>query len=214
MKTTYLTLTLVCVPVTLGAQIALAGTAVGALTEYKVDAGNGVELSSGTLLGGRVTLSLGQWFEIEGVGLVGRLTADSTFAEDLDVNEGQVTASVTVLPWLALQVGGNIRSFETALARQRWTTVRLGAETRLGFVGGAVRGLLRGGLMPMTDINDMESPGFAFFAAAGLEWAGRPLTARMTYELERSNFSADQGIARRDQLSALRLSAGFRLGGT
>ena len=68
-------------------------------------------------------------------------------------------------------------------------------------------------MMPVTNINDMESPALAFFAGAGLEWVGRPLTARVTYELERFNFTANQGVERRDQFNVLKASVGFRLGG-
>ena len=66
--------------------------------------------------------------------------------------------------------------------------------------------------MPVTSVNDMADPALAFYAGAGLEWVGRPFTARVTYELERYDFRVSQGVERHDQLAVLKASVGFRLG--
>lgn len=194
------------------AQLGVSGSAAAAFAEHRVSAGRGTEQSSGTLLGGHGKIVVGSRFELAGQVLGGQLTADSASSDDLDLAELEVRASVLPAPWLALQGGFSARSYATTFARQRWMAARFGAEVRLAFVGGALRGVLRGELLPAVSVNDLENPSGAFAAAAGLEWRGGILAAAVQYSLERYDFPLVGDVRRREQLSVLTGRVGLSLG--
>src|SRR2546425_12925487 len=76
----------------------------------------------------------------------------------------------------------------SAIARQRWTTVGLGAEARLDFATSPVRGVLRGGLLPVVAVHGLPGPDVALTAAAGMEYRSGSITGGLVYELERYDF--------------------------
>jgi len=194
------------------AQLGVQAAGVAAMAEHRVNAGRGVEQSSGTLLGAEGMLFIGTRMEFFVHAAGGKLTADSAFADDRDVGEAEVRASVLTVPWLALHAGFSVRSFGAALARQRWTALRFGGEARLAFVGGVVTGVLRGEILPGVTVSGLERPSRAYAAGAGLEYRAGVLTAGLRYDLERYDFPLVAGVERREQLSSLKAHVGLRLG--
>ena len=196
----------------LHAQIAFQGGGIATMSEHRVDAGSGVEQSSGTLLGAEGTLFIGSRFELFAHAAGGKLTADSAAAEDRDVGEVELRASLLTVPWLALDAGISSRSYTTTLVRQRWTALRFGGEARLAFVGGGITGLVRAEILPSVSVSGLEKPSRAFAAGAGLEWRVGVLVLGLRYEMERYDFPTVAGVQRREQLSTLTAQAGVRLG--
>jgi hypothetical protein len=74
--------------------------------------------------------------------------------------------------------------------------VEVGAEARLDFATSPVRGILRGGLLPVVSVNGLPRPDVALTATAGIEYRTGPVTAGVFYGLERYDFP-DQGGGRR-----------------
>ncbi len=194
------------------AQIAVQGGGLVSMAEHRVDAGAGVEQASGMLLGAEGRVFVGQRVELFLHGAAGKLTADSAAADDRDVAEAEVRASVVTVPWLALHAAVSSRSYTTTLTRQRWTALRFGGEARLAFVGGGVVGTLRAEILPSVSVSGLDKPNRAFAAAAGLQWRMSVLAVGLRYELERYDFPAVGGMARREQLSQLVANVGLVLG--
>jgi len=196
----------------LAAQVAGQATGVVAMAERRVDAGNGVEQSSGMLVGGEGRLVVGSRFELFVHAAGGKLNADSASADDADFGEVLARASVVTVPWLALDAGVSSRAFATSLVRQRWTALRLGGELRLAFVGGVVTGVLRGEILPSVTVSGLAKPSRAYAAGAGLDYRIGVFALGLRYEFERYDFPVAAGFARRDQLSTLIANAGIALG--
>ncbi len=194
------------------AQIAVQGGGVASMAEHRVDAGSGVEQASGMLVGAEGRIFIGSRVELFVHGAAGKLTADSAAADDRDVAEAEVRASVVTVPWLALHAAVSSRAYSTTLTRQRWTALRFGGEARLAFVGGGIVGTLRGEILPSVSVSGLDKPNRAFAAAAGLEWRVSALALGLRYELERYDVPAVAGAARREQLSQLVANVGLVLG--
>jgi len=207
------TLQLVTSAAPVAAQVAVRGAGILTVVEHRVDAGNGVEQASGTLFGAEGTLFLGSRVEIQVRGAGGKLTADSVGAENRDVAEGTIRASVLTVPWLALHAGLTARSYSTPLVRQRWTMLRFGGEARLGFLGDDITGVVRAEILPSVTVSGLERPNRAFAAGAGLEWRLGAVSLSVQYDLERYDFPLVAGAERREQYSTLTVHAGLRLPG-
>lgn len=182
------------------------------LAEHRVDAGNGVELSSGTLFGGQLRLTVGSQLEVGLGGATGSLTADSVQADDATLTNGAAHVAILPVPWLALRAGGEIHSYANDFAVQRWTSLRLGAEGRLRFIGGKVSGLVRFEFFPVVSVSGLPKPSRAFGAASGLSFTSGAVTASVLYELERYDFPQSAGVERQDQLGYLVIALGLVLG--
>ena len=198
--------------VPLSAQLAVQASGIATLSEHRVNAGSGVEQASGTLLGGEGRLFIGSRVEIFMHAAAGKLTADSTAADNRDVAEAEVRASVLTVPWLALHAGVSSRSYTTTLVRQRWTALRFGGEARFAFVRGGVTGVLRAEILPSVSVSGLEKPNRAFAAGAGFDWNISLVTMGVRYELERYDFPLTAGVERREQLSTLTAHVGLGLG--
>jgi hypothetical protein len=196
----------------LRAQLAVQGSGLVAMAEHRVDAGRGVEQASGTLVGLEGRLFVGTHVEVLAHFAGGNLTADSAGADDRDLGEAALRASVLTVPWLALHAGISVRSYGTRLVRQRWTALHVGGEARLAFVGGGVTGVLRAELLPSVSVSGLEHPNRAFTAGAGLEWRAGFVTLGLRYDLERYDFPRVAGFERKEQLSMLTAHVGLRLG--
>src|SRR5438552_9177685 len=111
----------------------LSGTAAASLVVHQVNIGYGVGESSGLLLAGEggVTFRSRVGLAIRAAG--GSLSTSTAGAENRDIGEVGVEASVIPAPWLALRASATSRTYSTAIARQRWTIVGVGAEARLDF---------------------------------------------------------------------------------
>ena len=195
----------------LAAQLVVQGAALAAVSEHRVDAGSGVEESSGMLLGGEGRLLIGPRVEVFGHVAAGRLTAATAGADSRSVSETEVRASVLTVPWLALHAGFSFRSYSTILARQHWSALCLGGEARFAFVGGAVTSALRAEILPSVAVSGLENPSRAFAAGAGFGWKVGTVTLGLRYALERYDFPATGGVGRREQLSTLTASAAVKL---
>jgi len=185
------------------AQITLSGTAAASLVVHQVNIGYGVEESSGLLLAGEggVTFRSRVGLAIRAAG--GSLSTSTAGAENRDIGEVGVEASVIPAPWLALRASATSRTYSTAIARQRWTIVGVGAEARLDFATSPVRGVLRGGLLPVVSVPGLPGPDAALTAGAGIEYCTGSVIGGLFYGLERYDFP-DVGAGRRlEQVNTL-----------
>jgi hypothetical protein len=201
-----------CAAGPLAAQTRLGAWGIGLAVQHRVDAGNGLELSSGALYGAALSMSLNPRLEIGIEGVTGNLTRDSGQAENATLARAEGHVAVQAMPWLALRTGLGIHTFKTPIAVQRWTSVRVGAEGRLDFVGGALSGIVRFELYPIVDVTGLGKPNRAFGAASGLRFNAGVVSGDVLYTFERYDFPEAGGVARVEQLSALRVSLGVRLG--
>lgn len=205
----------VCLPMaftprTSWAQLGVTATASATLFVHQVDIGYGVEESTGLLFGaeGVVRVRSRLAFAVHAAG--GSLYTQSAGAQDRNV--GEIGARASVLPgtWLALFVGGTSRTYSSVLARQRWTTLQVGVEAHTDFATLPVRGVLRGGFLPVVSVRGLPGPDVALAAAAGLEYRGAVFTGGMFYGLERYDFP-DAGAGRRvEQVSTLSFQLSVR----
>ncbi len=191
-------------------QIAASGTTLVSFVEHRVDIGYGVEKSSGPLLGAEGAVALWSRLAVGIRAAGGSLSTQAVGAQDRDLGELGIQASVVAVGWLALRGGATWRTYSTAIARQRWTTVELGAEARLDFATSPVRAVLRAGLLPVVSVEGLPGPDVALTAAAGIEYSARSVTGGLFYGLERYDFP-DQGTGRRlEQVSTLTLRLSVR----
>lgn len=192
------------------AQVLTAAASVSSV-EHRVDAGYGVERSSGLLGGGRVTLGLPPRVELDFTAVAGNLERDSANAEDRHVAEIGFDARYRPLTWLWFETGMATRTYSAPIAVQRWTSLRLGAEARVPFFGGRAEGVGRLLFLPLVTVTGVEQPELAITAAAGVQYRLGPVAAGLFYSLERYDFPAQDGVTRAEQLSALTLRASARL---
>jgi len=187
-------------------------SAVGAVGEYRSNAAGAVDRSTGPLAGLQAHLVPVRLVEIDFTLLGGTFSAQNPVADDRKVAELAGRASVVAKPWLALQVGGYTRTHTTLLARERWTTLELGAEARPAFAAGPLRAILRASLMPVVAVTGAANPNLAFAGATGLEWHGSHFTAAFTYTVERYDFPRAGTFKRAEQLSMLGARVGWVIG--
>lgn len=195
------------------AQVSVGAAGLGTAVEHRVEAGRGVQQTSGTAFGGAATLGLGQRFELAFQGAKGTLNADSATAVDEDFSEAVARVAVLPVDWLAIVGGLSARSLAAPFARQRWVAARFGAEARLDIAGGALRGLARAELLPLVSVTGLENPTRAVAARAGLEWRAGVVHAALSYEVERYEFPAAGDVKRREQLATLTAVLGLHFGG-
>lgn len=177
--------------------------------QHRVDAGYGVEPSSGVVAGGEVAVGRGDRVRIRLLAQTGSLHADAPGAIDRDVAEVGAQVEVVALRWLAVQAGARRRTYSTILARQRWTTVDVGAEARLPFSETGVTGIVRGAVLPGVWVNGLAGPDLAFAVASGMEYRRGRASVAVLYDVERYRFPAGTAVERREQIGALTLKAGW-----
>lgn len=192
------------------AQLTLSGAGFVSSVEHRVTAGGGLEATVGTVFGAAATVTLGT-VALDAAAAGGNLSATTATADNQAFATAWLRAALRPMPWLALTAGLSIAAFDTPLARQRWTTTRVGAEARLPFLTGAFTAMVRGELFPTTSVTGLDKPDLAFSAGTGLQWHGGPFTASLVYALERYDFPPTGGIRRREQLSTLTACLGLRL---
>ena len=194
------------------AQTTLSGTAAAALVVHQVDIGHGVEESRGLLLRAEAAVALSR-LEVLIRAAGGSLSTSAAGAENRDVGEVSLEASVMPAPWLALRASGTSRTYATAIARQHWTLVEMGAEVRLDFTTSPVRGILRGGLLPVVSVNGLPRPDVALTAAAGIEYRSGSVTGGLLYGLERYDFPPSGATRRLEQLNTVTFRITMQRGG-
>ena len=193
------------------AQWTVSGTGLVSVAQHRVDAGYGVEPSSGVVAGGEVAIGAGDRLTVRFLTQAGSLHAAAPGGIDRDLAEVGGQVDFHALRWLAVQAGLRRRTYATMLARQSWTMVSLGAETRLGFSGNRVSGIVRGAMLPGVWVNGLAGPDLAFTVASGMEYHRGRATLGLLYSVERYRFPAGAAGQRREQVSALALRAGWSL---
>jgi hypothetical protein len=179
--------------------------------EYRVDGSAGVERFSGLGASLGVALTAGRRAELRLAGAVGRLSASTAGALDRDLTQAMADVSVRLAPWFVATAGLAVRGFQTAAARQRWTTVHTGGEVRVPFLGRGVHGVLQAAYLPVVAVAGLDRPTLAFTAGAGVEYR-LPLGAlRVLYALERYTFAPPGGSRRPEQLSSLTVALRTRV---
>jgi hypothetical protein len=179
--------------------------------DHRVEAGFGLERSSGWIGGARVTVGLQPRVEIDVTALAGALERDSANAEDRGVAEIRLDARYRTLSWLWLETGVGTRTYSAPIAVQRWTALRLGAEARVPFFGDRAEGVSRLLLLPLVSVTGLDQPELALTAAAGIEYRFGPVMAGVFYWLERYDFPVQDAVARAEQLSGLLVRASARV---
>jgi len=99
--------------------------------------------------------------------------------------------------------GATSRTYSTAIARPRWTTVEIGAQAHADFATIPVRGVLQGAVVPVVSVSGLPHAHLALTAAAGLEYRTGTLTGGMFYGLERYDFPGIGAGRRLEQVSTL-----------
>jgi hypothetical protein len=191
------------------AQTTVRPGATAAFLDHRVDAGSGLERSSGVVFGAEVRVGLKRRLTLSAAGSAGQLDARGGDAIDRDVAQLSLGAEVQALAWLALDAGFTRRSYTTVLARQRWSIGRLGAEARIPFSGGRTHAVVRAGLYPVASVNGLPRADLAFESAAGLTYRTGAWDFDLRYSLERCDFPTDTGSERIEQLSGVVLRVGW-----
>jgi hypothetical protein len=190
-------------------QLAVRGSGIVSIMRHRVDAGYGVEPSRGVGVGAELVVGKGDRLALRLLTLSGSLDAAGPGAIDRDVADVGAELDVVALPWLAAQAGVRRRTYSTVLARQRWTTVHVGAEVRFPFTQTGVRGIVRGAVLPGVWVNGLDQPDLAFAVASGMEYRHGRASVAVLYSVERYRFPAGTRPSRREQIAALTLQAGW-----
>jgi len=193
------------------AQWTLRGTGLVSILKHRVDAGYGVEPSSGVVGGSEVTVGAGDRVTVHLVAQAGSLKAQAPGAIARDVAEVAARLDAVTFSWLTLQVGAGHRTYSTLLARQAWSMITVGAEGRLAFSETGVSGTVRGAILPGVWVSGLDRPDLAFTGAAGMEYRPGHAVVALVYALERYRFPAGAGAERREQTAALTLKVGWSL---
>lgn len=203
---------LLAVPGSLQGQVSLHAHADIGWAEHAVLDGGMRVRASGAFVGGAFGAALRDRFELWGEVTGGRLVSSGSPAtDDRSLAEVQLVGGVKVRPWLTLQGGPVVRSYSNSLARQRWTTVRVGAQANVPLSVERIGGVLRGYWVPVAKVSGLPAPEVALAAGIGVEWRGSRLAVSTVYTLERYDFPVAGATRRLEQLSSLQLRATMRV---
>lgn len=182
----------------------LAPVVNAALIEHRVDAGAGVEVSRGPLLGmgleGRFGGRLRAGIEVGAAAL-----SSEGVIDDRDLAQLRFAAGFQATPWALLEAGYFMRTYTTPLARQRWSGVFAGVAARVPFAARNLAALGVISLLPSVSASELNSPGPSLAAAAGVEWQVLRVAVGLTYGVERYDFPAQSGVLRSERLTTLAL---------
>jgi hypothetical protein len=204
---------------TLGAQdstsqhgVLVTGSAIAGLLDHRVEAGAGIERTSGPVFGVQFDASRSSALVLTVRAVGGTLGARTRAADPRDVGEIDADARMRVLSWLDVRAGVTVRGFSNQLARQRWTQLAVGAESRIPMLDGRIEGVFGAALVPFVSVTGHESPRLAMAASMGVRHMSRRFELGLLYQLERYDFAEQSGVTRAEEHSALLLRAGYRLG--
>lgn len=207
-------LALLVAPLAAAAQVrSLAFAGDVARAEHRVDdrsVGGGVEISTGTLIGAGVRISVGSRWTVGAAGRTGVLHPGSGATLPRDVAELGLDGAFRMRDWFDVVAGVHVRSYTTALARQRWTAPYLGAAGRVPFAVQGLRGLLDLAVHPFASVSGLARPEFAISGGAGMAYSRGRLDVQLRYSLERYDFARGTVAERSEQLSALTLTVQAR----
>ncbi len=198
---------LMAIPAVAASQVSVqAGVLVGR-GEHRVVDDSVLVASSGTLVGGAVTLTLRERYQVRGEALSGRLTTAAGGLEDHDIAEARLLGGMKVRPWLVLETGFSVRNYSSPLGRQHWSAWRVGAEARVPLGFETVTAVLRGYWMPLVSVAGLARPNVALATDVGVDWRGRRLGIGALYTFERYDFPATNAAQRLEELSTIRVRA-------
>ena len=175
--------------------------------------GSGLEISTGMLFGGGVRVALSSRATLAGVGRTGVLHPGRGGTLPRDVAELGLDGAYRLREWLDLVAGIRIRSYTTAVARQRWTAPHLGAAARVPFALRGLRGLLDVVVHPFASVSGLSQPEVAITSGAGMRYSRGRLDVQLRYSLQRYDFARATADQRLEQLSALTLQVQARVRG-
>jgi hypothetical protein len=203
------TLTCLVSPPAAAAQIRnLAFTGDMALAEHRVDdrrVGVGVEISTGTLVGAGVRIGVGSRWTIGAMGWTGVLHPDSGATLPRDVAELGLDGAFRIRDWFDVIGGVRVRSYTTALGRQRWTAPYLGAAGRVPFAVRGLQGLLDLAVHPFASVHGLPRPEFAITSGAAVAYSRGRFDVQLRYSVERYDFARGTADERSEQVSVLTL---------
>ena len=191
-----------------------AASAVVGLADHRVDAGFGVERTTGLLFGVQMeaTPLEGTLLSVRALG--GSLGARTAATDPRDVGELGATARMRLVPWLDARAGLTTRTFSSSLARQRWTSAAIGADVRMTMLEGRMEGTVGGQFLPLVRVSGHTSPEAAFGASMALRYVARRYLVALGYQLERYDFPTIADQRRLEEHTMLTLRAGYRFGRT
>jgi hypothetical protein len=191
----------------------LAFTGDLARAEHRVDdrsVGGGVEVSTGTLFGAGVRISVGSRWTIGASGRTGVLHPDSGATLSRDVAELGLESAFRMRDWFDVIGGVHVRSYTTALARQRWTAPYLGVAGRVSFAVRGLQGLADLALHPFASVSGLPRPEFAMSGGAAVAYSRGRFDVLLRYSVERYDFARGTASERLEQVSALTLQVEVR----
>lgn len=185
---------------------------VSAVADHRVDAGFGYERSTGPLFGAQLDLEPTERMTLTLRALGGTLAAQTPAAESRGLGEVMLGTRIDVLPWLRGTAAALTRSYDGALARQRWSELSVGGEGHLTLVDGLVDGSIGLALAPLVRVSGQQGPDLSVAGSARLRHSGERLDLAIGYSLERYDFATSTGVSRVEEISMLFFRAGLRIG--
>ncbi len=185
---------------------------VSAVADHRVDAGFGYERSTGPLFGAQIDLEPTDRMTLTLRALGGTLEAQTPAAESRGLGEVMLSTRIDVLPWLRGTAAALTRSYDGALARQRWSELSVGGEGHLALVDGLVDGSIGFALAPLVQVSGQQGPDLSVAGSARLRHSGERLDLAIGYTLERYDFATSAGVSRVEEISMLVFRAGLRIG--
>lgn len=192
--------------------VLVTASAIAGLLDHRVEAGAGIERTSGPVFGVQFDASRSSALALTVRAVGGTLGARTKAADARDVGEVEADARMRVLSWLDVRAGVTVRGFTNQLARQRWTQLAVGGESRIPMLDGRIEGIVGAALVPFVHVSGHESPRLAIAASMGVRHTSRRFELGLLYQLERYDFAELSGVTRAEEHSALLLRAGYRLG--
>ena len=189
-----------------------AVSVIAAVADHRVDAGFGYERSTGPLFGAQLDLEPAERMTLTLRALGGTLEAHTPAAETRGVGEVMLGTRIDVLPWLRGTAAALTRSYDGALARQRWSELSVGGEGHVALVDGLVDGSIGLALAPLVRVSGQQGPDLSVAGSARLRHSGDRLDLAIGYTLERYDFAASSGGSRVEEISMLFFRAGLRIG--
>lgn len=178
-----------------------------------MDAGYGVEISSGALLGGSAIALLRERLALSVVAHAGRLEPTAGAIQQREMAELGVAAGTRILRGLWLNGGVRWRTYDAPIALQRWRFVELGAAARVPFAAPGLTALGRFTLLPSIAVSGGGNPDATASAAIGVEYAPGRIGVQLLYARERYEFPAPSVLVapRLEQVSMVMLRGTVRL---
>lgn len=187
-------------------------SAVLGVVDHRVDAGRGVERTSGPVFGGALAVDLVRGTTVTLRAVAGTLDPRSGPAERRETAQVDATGRLHVLPWLDATLRGTMRTYSSDLARQNWSQAALALEGLLP-IAGTVEGSFGAILIPYTRVSGHPPPDLALGGSAGLRWRSERLDIGLGYLQERYDFPGTARGERLEEQGMLLLRAGYRFTG-